>query len=174
MQIKPFWVLLFSAVMGFFTCYYIEEAQLQQKQMWELSQRISESNSRLLHVQDEMERLQQFVRSNDGLQLEVKTVQTTGYAPLDPKAVAGMCFSGNPKITASGKRTTPGVTISASPEIPFGTWVWLEGLGWRRVDDRGSRIKGNRIDICFATRQEALKWGKRQLIMVMPHWNTSS
>ena len=87
----------------------------------------------------------------------------TGYAPLDPKAVKGMCYSGNPHITASGLPTTPGRTLAAPKHIPFKTWVLIEGLGLRRVEDRGGRIRGHRIDICFGMRREALEWGKRKV-----------
>jgi len=99
-----------------------------------------------------------------------KTIEmvATGYAPLDPKAIKGMCYSGDPTVTASGKRTTPGITIAAPKHIPFGTWVHLQGIGWRRVDDRGKRITGNKIDICFHTRQEALRWGRRKVKVHIP------
>jgi 3D (Asp-Asp-Asp) domain-containing protein len=90
----------------------------------------------------------------------------TGYAPLDPRAVRGVCYSGNPKITASGRLTKPGVSVAAPRHIPFGTWLWVEGVGLRRVDDRGGKIKGRRIDICFATRKEALEWGRRKVLVV--------
>lgn len=99
-----------------------------------------------------------------------KTIEmvATGYAPLDPKAIKGMCYSGDPTVTASGKRTTPGITIAAPKHIPFGTWVHLQGIGWRRVDDRGKRITGNKIDICFHTRKEALQWGRRKIKVHIP------
>lgn len=92
----------------------------------------------------------------------------TGYAPLDPAAVAGMCYSGDRHITASGRRVAPGVTVAAPPGIPFGIWIHIEGIGWRRVDDRGGRIRGNRIDICFRTRREAMKWGRRKVRVLFP------
>jgi 3D (Asp-Asp-Asp) domain-containing protein len=95
-------------------------------------------------------------------------VVATAYAPLDPAAVAGMCYSGDPRVTASGRRTEPGVTIAAPRTIPFGTWIHLEGVGWRRVDDRGGRIKGKRIDICMTTRKEALKWGMKKIRVFIP------
>lgn len=95
-------------------------------------------------------------------------VVATAYAPLDPAAVAGMCYSGDPRVTASGRRTEPGVTIAAPRNIPFGTWIHLEGLGWRRVDDRGGRIRGKRIDICMATRKEALQWGRKKIRIFIP------
>ena len=91
----------------------------------------------------------------------------TGYAPLDPKAVRGVCYSGNPKITASGVLTTPGVSVATSKEIPFGTWLWITGVGFRRVDDRGGKIKGNKIDICFHTKKEALEWGKKKVRVII-------
>ena len=99
-----------------------------------------------------------------------RVAKTTGYAPLDPKAVRGMCYSGDPKITASGQQVMPDVTIAADRSIPFGTWIWIDSLGWRRVDDRGGAIKGGRLDICFATRAEALEWGVKHktVVIVMP------
>jgi len=39
----------------------------------------------------------------------------------------------------------------------------VEDVGWRRVDDRGGRIRGKRIDLCFLTRQDALRWGRRKV-----------
>ena len=87
----------------------------------------------------------------------------TAYAPLDPAAVRGMCYSGDPHITASGKRTDTKRTVAAPRHIPFGTWLFIEGVGLRRVDDRGGKIKGKRIDLCLPTRREALRWGRRKV-----------
>lgn len=95
-------------------------------------------------------------------QMEVKL---TGYAPLDPKAKRGMCFSGDRNMTASGKKVRPGVTLAASRAFPFGTEIFIPGLGWRVVEDRGSRIKRNKLDICFNTQKEALDWGVRKSVV---------
>ena len=95
-------------------------------------------------------------------------MEVTAYAPLDPAAVEGVCFSGDPRVTASGKRTTPGLTIAAPKTIPFGTWVHLQGIGWRRVDDRGGKIRGNRLDLCVQTRSEAFRWGRRKIRVHIP------
>lgn len=95
------------------------------------------------------------------------TVEATGYAPLDKSAVRGMCYSGNPRVTASGAKTKPGVTVAAPKNIPFGTKVFIPGHGLRLVEDRGGAIKGNKIDVCFKTRSEALEFGRRNIqIMV--------
>ena len=87
----------------------------------------------------------------------------TGYAPLDKNARVGMCYSGDPKVTASGQPTKPGITVAAPKHIPFGTWLYIEGIGFRKVEDRGGRIKKNKIDICFQTRKEAMEWGRRKV-----------
>jgi len=87
----------------------------------------------------------------------------TAYAPLDTAAVRGMCYSGDPHITASGMRTDTKRTVAAPKDIPFGSWLLIEGVGWKRVDDRGGRIRGKRIDICLPTRREALRWGRRKV-----------
>lgn len=110
------------------------------------------------YIVDEEERVPEPV--SDFHIIETQFV-ATGYAPLDPKAVKGMCYSGDPNVTASGRRTDPDVTIAAPKNIPFGTYIYIVGIGLRRVDDRGGSIKGNRIDICFRTRKEALEWGRR-------------
>ena len=89
----------------------------------------------------------------------------TAYAPLDPAAVRGMCYSGDPHITASGKRTDTKRTVAAPRHIPFGTWLFIEAVGLRRVDDRGGKIKGKRIDLCLPTRREALRWGRRKVLV---------
>lgn len=103
-------------------------------------------------------------------QIYTKQMTISGYAPLDPKAVKGMCYSGDPKVTASGRTTQPGITVAASRNIPFGTLVFIPTLGWRVVEDRGGSIKGNRLDVCFKTRKEALDWGmqKHQVHFIFP------
>lgn len=50
-------------------------------------------------------------------------------------------------ITAVGTRATEGRTIAMDGRYPFGTKVYIEGVGYRTVEDRGGAIKGNRIDI---------------------------
>lgn len=99
--------------------------------------------------------------------ISIYYVEASGYAPLDPRARAGMCYSGNRRITASGAPVQPNVTIATGSHIPFNTLVWVQALGLRIVTDRGGKIKGNKIDICFKTRQEALQWGRRKVWMIV-------
>lgn len=105
--------------------------------------------------------------STDKIELMPRTVIVTGYAPLDPNAKEGVCYSGDPTITASGSKVQPNRTIATDKSIPFGTQVLIEGFDdVFIVEDRGGKIKGNRIDVCFATQKEALEFGKKKLAAV--------
>lgn len=65
-------------------------------------------------------------------------------------------------ITYTGTEVTEGRTIAVDPDvIPLGWWVYIEGIGFRRAEDIGSAIKGNRIDIYFDSEEYALKFGKK-------------
>lgn len=66
-----------------------------------------------------------------------------------------------PLATASGWGAQAGVTIAADESYPFGTVLYLEGLGERVVMDRGSAIVGNHLDLYFDTHEEACAWGMR-------------
>ena len=65
------------------------------------------NKEQLLKMIDEItERVEGIYDNLNGLleRIEVKEVNLSFYAPLDPNAVEGMCYSGNPEITASGER----------------------------------------------------------------------
>ena len=50
-------------------------------------------------------------------------------------------------ITASGTVATVGVTVAADDSLPFGTVLWIDGIGERVVEDRGGGIDGQHIDV---------------------------
>ena len=83
----------------------------------------------------------------------------TGYCP---------CFSCCNKttgITASGTKATAGRTVAMSSKYAFGTKVEIKGMGTYTVEDRGGAINGNKIDIYFASHQEALNFGRRTVYL---------
>lgn len=85
----------------------------------------------------------------------IGTYLTTGYCPC-----AKCCGKSN-GITASGTVAAANHTIAADTSIlPFGTQVVINGQVYT-VEDRGSAIRGGRIDIFFTSHQEALNYGKR-------------
>lgn len=70
----------------------------------------------------------------------------------------------------SGKTAT-GIDLHANPgakiiavdpsAIPLGTKVYVEGYGYAIAADTGTRIKGNKIDVFFASQSDAYRWGQR-------------
>lgn len=66
-------------------------------------------------------------------------------------------------ITASGTRVTEGRTIAVDTDIiPMGWWVYIDGIGFRRAEDRGSAIKGKKIDLYFESAEYAKKFGTKK------------
>ena len=69
-------------------------------------------------------------------------------------------------ITKSGRRAVPGVSVAVDPSvIPLGSDVLVDygdgDIQYYRADDTGSAVKGDHIDLCVATHQEALEAGVR-------------
>ena len=100
-------------------------------------------------------------------QYQVQMMNITMYAPLSAGAVGGFDFSGDPSLSASGEKVVPGKTAAAGPNIPFGTRISVEGLGWRTVNDRGSAIGPNDIDLAVETKEEAIKFGQQRRLVII-------
>ena len=78
--------------------------------------------------------------------------------------------------THTGNRTYTGVwpsvgTIAVDPKvIPLGSKLYVDGYGYGTAMDVGSSIKGKRIDLFMDTKDEALRWGRRQVkLFVLPN-----
>ncbi len=63
-------------------------------------------------------------------------------------------------VTASGKKTEIGVTAAADWSVlPKGSKVYIEGIGWREIQDVGGGVDGKHIDVLVKTHKEALNLG---------------
>ena len=133
---------------------YSQSLETLEGQVDYLKQKIDELEARLRDIQDGLEGLLETFDT-------AETYTLTAYAPMDPKAVHGLDYIGDPTITASGQVPVPNETVAASKDIPFGTMVWIEGIGIRTVNDRGGAIKRGRLDLCMATRDEAIAFGRQ-------------
>ncbi|MGL4791148.1 MAG: 3D domain-containing protein [Anaerotignaceae bacterium] len=84
----------------------------------------------------------------------VMKVTATAYTPYDP---------GCNGITATGVRAERGIIAVDPRVIPLGTEVYVQGYGYAIAADTGGAIKGNKIDICVDTKNEAYSWGRRSV-----------
>ena len=76
--------------------------------------------------------------------------------------------AGDPGYGATAHQTKAGPgTIAAPPSYAFGTRMYVPGYGWGIVQDRGGAIKGNHLDIWFKTEEEANRWGRQNLDVVV-------
>jgi len=78
----------------------------------------------------------------------------TAYSPEEP---------GLSDTTATGLKAQRGICAVDPSFIPLGTRLYVEGYGYALAADTGSAIKGNRIDLCFDTLEEALSYGMKKV-----------
>ena len=66
--------------------------------------------------------------------------------------------------TADGTRLRPRSRVLAAPRTePFNTVLYVPGYGSARVADRGSAIKGRRLDVFFWAHRRAMAWGVKNV-----------
>lgn len=98
--------------------------------------------------------------------MSVRRILSVSATAYDPGPAS--CGRGCTGRTATGMRATRGVIAVDPRVIPLGSRVFVDGYGPAIAADVGSAIKGNRIDVCFDSRGEALRWGRRRVqVMVL-------
>ncbi len=98
--------------------------------------------------------------SRGGAHRDVLTMDATAYDP-SPSS----CWPYADGRTATGHIAGRGVCAVDPGVIPLGTELWVEGYGYALACDTGGAIRGNRIDLCFNTRAEAMRWGRRTVLV---------
>ena len=89
-------------------------------------------------------------------------MKVSAYSTFDDQN--GLNSNGDPEHTATMTYPTVGRTIAVDPQvIPYGSDVWIEGLGWYIAEDTGGAIIDSRIDVCVDTFKEANNFGIRTL-----------
>ncbi len=80
------------------------------------------------------------------------TGRATGLTAIGMSAVAG-----------SGTRSNPHIIAVDPSLIPLRSTVYIEGYGYAYAADTGGAIRGAKIDLLFATHQQAVNFGRRNL-----------
>lgn len=99
-------------------------------------------------------------RSGDLSYSRVMACNATAYDASSCGKAAG---SAGYARTATGAIAQKGVVAVDPSVIPLGTRLYIDGYGYAIAADTGGAIKGNKIDLCFNTRSEALSFGRRNV-----------
>lgn len=66
-------------------------------------------------------------------------------------------------ITATGTVPRPYKTVAVDPQvIPYGTILYIEGVGEVVAEDCGGAIVGKRLDLYLPSEDECIQWGRQE------------
>lgn len=86
---------------------------------------------------------------------EAGTFMCTAYCTEQRQHICGEGHG----ITASGQPIQADVTVAADQTLlPYGTVLYIEGVGIRIVQDKGAGVQGAHIDVAVDTHENALSW----------------
>ena len=100
--------------------------------------------------------LGQDVRAKPGRYQKKLDMEASAYTTEDP---------GSGNYTKRGNRLRKGLVAVDPRVIPLGTRLYVEGYGYAVADDIGGAIKGNKIDLAYESRKNALQFGRRKVIV---------
>ena len=90
---------------------------------------------------------------------KVMVMSATAY---DPSAGLGKRATFH---TRNGMRARFGLVAVDPRVIPLGTKLYVEGYGIALAADTGGAIKGNKIDLCYNSRAQCFKFGRRKVVV---------
>lgn len=65
-------------------------------------------------------------------------------------------------LTSTGVHAVQGVTVAVDPSvIPYGTKLYIPGIGFRIAQDTGGAIVGDHIDVFYSDEQTAIDFGAK-------------
>lgn len=103
---------------------------------------------------DTLNYLKRFGATEPGRYARALTMTATAYTAFD---------DGNSSYTYRGNILRKGLVAVDPSVIPLGTRLYIPGYGYAVADDIGGAIKGNKIDIAFDNRGDALQFGRQKV-----------
>jgi 3D (Asp-Asp-Asp) domain-containing protein len=76
-------------------------------------------------------------------------------------------------LTSTGTQATQGVTVAVDPSIiPYGTKLYIPGIGYRVAEDTGGAIIGDHVDIFYDSLSTARNFGVKHdcPVYILPDW----
>jgi len=140
-----------------------------------LQSSVERLESQMTAIQD-----QQLTLSKDQLRLtealanwlemwQVDMFESSAYSPLDDRN--GLSSWRDGEYMAAGVRTREHLdtAIAVDPAvIPLGSRVWVQGEGWKVALDTGGAVTGKRIDLPKWTFEEAVEYGRKNVMVLYP------
>lgn len=127
---------------------------------------LAEARGTNIAIQEELEKTRMEVAD---LEYEVSTSdrEYLGEFTITYYDACVSCCGNTKGITKSGAKVYEGVTVAVDPKvIPLGTYIYIDGVGYRVAQDTGGAIKGNKIDVYVSSHSKALKCGVGKNIKV--------
>lgn len=147
--------ILLTASMTMHLIYGLEGA----KQVGELEYKLERQAAQIKDKQEQIEVLEIMLEHK-----EVKEEPTClGEFEITYYCPCVKCCGKTDGITASGTLAQDGQTVAADWDVlPPGTKIFIEGVGFRTVEDKGGAIKGNKLDVFMDSHSAALEAGVGQ------------
>jgi len=131
------------------------------KKVWQITYRNGKEHSRELKSKEIIRQPVDRIVEVGSAKIISRGGKTVRYAKAIDMVSTAYTYTGN--NTASGVPPRRGVVAVDPSVIPLGTRLYVDGYGYCTALDRGSAIKGNKIDVFLESRQQAYRWGVRQV-----------
>lgn len=147
-------ILCYSSVLSKTQKAYVSMQQQYIIQVDELNTEIAKekANSQIIKTQ-----------LNEATNTNIKSVDTYEYLGeyrITYYCPCSKCCGHSTGITATGAHAQEGITVAVDPSvIPYGTLLYIEGVGYRIAQDCGGGINGKSIDVYVESHEKALQLG---------------
>ena len=165
-----------------------DQKAVLDSQMSDLKKKIADGQSEMKQLADReqqakaMEEAQKKAAEEEAQKQKHQQVQQTSTKTVDNSEAATSAdnVSGSKTLTMSataysteangmGTYSATGINLKQHPScvavdpsvIPLGSIIWVSGYGVSVAGDTGTAIKGNIIDLHFATVAQSMAWGRR-------------